>query len=214
MSTARIKEGLEGIASEVLADVQKEAEITILKAEKEAKETLKVAKDDSDKIYATIMAEAMTKASSERIKMDSKADVEVRNRLLKIKDALVESIFEKAQLRLFDFVSEGTYNEFLLKLIEEAARKIGSKKVTIQVNSKDKVWLTEENIGILSKRLRVDLILAEETIPCIGGCKVQTTDGKLVYDNTFENRIEQLRPALRLEVAKILFQKEESPNVS
>jgi vacuolar-type H+-ATPase subunit E/Vma4 len=48
----------------------------------------------------------------------------------------------------------------------------------------------------------------------MGGCKVQTTDGKLVYDNTFENRIEQLKPTLRLEVAKILFQKEESPNVS
>jgi V/A-type H+/Na+-transporting ATPase subunit E len=214
MSKARIKEGLEGIAREVLADVQKEADIIILKAEKEAKEILKVAKDDSDKIYATVMAEVVTKASSEKRKMDSKSDVDVRNRLLMVKDALVQTTFEKAQLRLNEFINEDTYHEFLLRLIEEASRKIGSKNLMVQVNSKDKVWLTQENIDILSKRLRLDLILAEETIPSMGGCKVQTTDGKLVYDNTFENRIEQIKPTLRLEVAKILFQKEESPNVS
>jgi vacuolar-type H+-ATPase subunit E/Vma4 len=120
MSKARIKEGLEGIAREVLADVQKEADIIILKAEKEAKEILKVAKDDSDKIYATVMAEAVTKASSEKRKMDSKADVDVRNRLLMVKDALVQTTFEKAQLRLNEFINEDTYHEFLLRLIEEA----------------------------------------------------------------------------------------------
>ena len=209
MSTARIKEGLEGIATEVLADVQKEAETIILKAEKEAKEILKLSKDDSEKIYAMLMDEAVAKAFSEKRKIASKADVDARNQMLQVKETLLQSTFEKAQLRLTEIVNEDTYNEILLRLIEDAAKKIGSKKLWIQVNSKDRTWLSKGNLDILSKRLRKDLMLSEEPISSIGGCRVQTIDGKLAFDNTFENRIQQLNPTLRFEVAKILFQKEE-----
>ncbi len=212
MSTARIKEGLKGIANEVLVDVQKEAEEIILKAEKNAKEILKAAKNDSDKIYATAMAEVVARAAFEKRKIDSKADVDVRNQLLKVKEALMQSAFEKAQLRLNEIINEDAYKALLSRLIEEAAKKIGSKKLIVKVNSKDKVWLKQFNMDFLSKRLRADLILAEETTTSIGGCIVQTVDGKIVYDNTFENRIQQLEPAVRPEIAMILFQKEGSSN--
>jgi V/A-type H+/Na+-transporting ATPase subunit E len=127
MSSTKIKEGLEGIASEVIADVQKEAEIIILQAEKDSKEILKLAKDDSDKVYATIMAEAMAKASSEKRKINSKAEVEARNRLLQAKESLLNSTFEKAQIKLNKIVDSDAYHELLIGLIEEAAKKIGLK---------------------------------------------------------------------------------------
>jgi vacuolar-type H+-ATPase subunit E/Vma4 len=42
-------------------------------------------------------------------------------------------------------------------------------------------------------------------LDCIGGCKIQSADGKIVYDNTLDHRLEELRPELRVEAAKILF---------
>ena len=46
-----VKDGVSAIASEVLGDVQKEAEAIILAAENEAKETLRAAKEQADQNY-------------------------------------------------------------------------------------------------------------------------------------------------------------------
>jgi vacuolar-type H+-ATPase subunit E/Vma4 len=42
----------------------------------------------------------------------------------------------------------------------------------------------------------------------MGGCVIQTGDGKVTYDSTIDNRLKELKPNLRVEVAKILFEKE------
>ena len=214
MSSSKIKEGLEGIADEVLDDVQEEAVILILQAEKEGKDLLKAAKSDSYKQYTKIMAEAVLKVDSEKRKVNSVADVEVRNRLLKKKEDLVELVFKKASLKLLEVVNTDNYFEYLLRLIKEASLQIGSKSMIVEVNSKDKAWLEQGNLERLSNNLKLNLRLAEETSSSIGGCKVQSIDGKLVYDNTLENRIQQLKPNLRLEIVKVLFLREESANVS
>ena len=60
----------------------------------------------------------------------------------------------------------------------------------------------------LSKKLHCELKLSDETGDFIGGCKIQTADGKITYDSTIDNRLQELKPTLRVEVAKILFGKE------
>ena len=60
----------------------------------------------------------------------------------------------------------------------------------------------------LSKKLRRELKLSDKNEDFIGGCKIQTVDGKITYDSTIDNRLQELKPALRVEVAKILFEKE------
>jgi vacuolar-type H+-ATPase subunit E/Vma4 len=39
----------------------------------------------------------------------------------------------------------------------------------------------------------------------IGGCIIQTVDGKMIYNSTLDTRLQELKPTLRVEVAKILF---------
>jgi V/A-type H+-transporting ATPase subunit E len=203
-----IKEGLSAITSEVLDDVQKEAEAIILAAENEAKETLKAAKEQAEQNYQTIINQAKVKAENERRKITSVTEVEMRNRLLHTKEELVDDAFEKARVKLQDFVKTEEYHEYLLKLIEEVVKKIGQKTVVVQVNAEDKTWLTQDMLDRLSKRLRRELKLSEETADFIGGCKIQTVDGKITYDSTIDNRLQELKPTLRIEAAKILFEKE------
>jgi len=203
-----IKEGLSAITSEVLGDVQKEAEAIILAAENEAKETLKAAKKQADQKYQTIIDQAKTKAEVERRKMTSVTEVEIRNLLLQTKEDLVDNAFEKALVKLQDFVKTKEYHEHLLKLIEEVAKKIEGESLLVQVNSEDKTWLKQEMLNSLSKKLRRELKLSGETEDFIGGCKIQTVDGKITCDSTIDNRLQELKPALRVEAAKILFGKE------
>ena len=57
----------------------------------------------------------------------------------------------------------------------------------------------------LSKKSHCELTLSDETGDYIGGCIIQTADGKIIYDITIDNRLQELKPVLRVKVAKILF---------
>ena len=203
-----IKSGLSAITSEVLEDVQKEAEAIILAAENEAKKTLKAGKEQADQNYQTIINQAKTQAENERRKITSVTEVEMRNRLLQTKEELVNTALEKALIKLEGFVTTEKYHEYLLKLVEEVAERIDQKNLVVQVNSKDKAWLTRDILNLLSKKLHCELKLSEQTEDYIGGCKILTVDDKITYDSTIDNRLQELKPALRVEVAKILFGKE------
>jgi V/A-type H+/Na+-transporting ATPase subunit E len=203
-----IKEGLLAIANEVLGDVQKEAEAIILAAENEAKEALKATKEQANENYLTLMNQATLKAEGERRKVASVTELEMRNRLLQTKEDLVDAAFEKALVKLKDFVTTEKYRGYLLGLIVEVAERIGHKNLVVQVNAKDEAWLTQDMLNRLSKKSNCELKLSDQTEDYIGGCKIQTVDGKITYDSTIDNRLQELKPALRVEVAKILFGQE------
>ena len=208
MSVSRVKEGLSAIASEVLGDALKEAKDIILESEREAKKILKTAKEEAEKYSLATIDQARTKGETEKLKIASLIEVEMRNRLLQAKEILVDKSFQEALDRLKDFVKTEEYNDYLLELVEKTAERIGAEKLIVRVNANDKVWLMQNNLDALSKKLGCQLKLSDQVEDCIGGCKVQTLDGKVVYDNTIENRLQELKPALRLAVAKILFKKE------
>lgn len=200
-----VKTGVSAIANEVIGDVQKEAEGIILAAENQAKETLRVAKEHANQTYRTMIDEAKEKAEAEKRKIESIAEVEIRNRLLKTKEELVDLAFEKALIKLKNFVNTEEYQTYLLKLIEEIAEKMDQKVLVVEVNAKDKGWLKPEMLKHASKKLNVEFKISKQTQDYIGGCRIQTEDGKMVYDATLNNRLEELKPELRAEIAKKLF---------
>lgn len=200
-----VKTGISAIANEVIGDVQKESEALILAAETHAKETLKSANEKAKDNYRVIIAQADQKAQVEKRKIASVAEVEVRNRLLQTKENLVDAAFEKAVEKLKGFAQSSEYNDYLLKLVEDTAKKMGQKTLIVQVNAKDKGWLTQDMLKKASKKIHIELQLSEETEEYIGGCKIQSGDGKILYDATLDNRLEELKPQLRVQIAKQLF---------
>ena len=200
-----IKTGVSAIANEVIGDVQREAEAIISTAENHAKETLRVAKEQANQTYRAILDEAKEKAEAEKRKIESIAEVEIRNRLLQTKETLVDLAFEKALVKLKNFVKTEEYQTYLLKIIEEIAKKMDQEVLVIEVNAKDKGWLKPDMLKHASKKLNIEFKMSKQTQDYIGGCKIQTEDGKIVYDATLNNRLEELKPELRAEIAKRLF---------
>lgn len=200
-----IKNGIAAISNEVLSDVQKETEVIIKAAETEAKEILRKAKLEADQRYREELNLAKARAVAERRKIASITEVEMRNHLLQTKEDLVENAFQKVVEKFKSYVETKEYHNYMLILIEETAKKIGRKDLTIQVNAKDAQWLSQEKIESLAQKLQVELKLSRSTEQFIGGCIVQTSDGKIIYNGTIDNRLEELKPTLRVEVAKILF---------
>jgi V/A-type H+-transporting ATPase subunit E len=200
-----VKNGISAIAKDVVGDVQKEAEAIILAAERESKATLKAAKEQADQNFKTIITKAKSKTEAEKRKIASITEVEMRNRLLQTKEDLVDVAFEKALFELKNFVETEDYHDYLLKTIQNAAKRIGQKDLVVQVNAKDKDWLTVDVLKRLSKKLHCELRLSDKTEDYLGGCIIQTEDGKIIYDVTIDNRLQELKPVLRVELSKTLF---------
>jgi V/A-type H+-transporting ATPase subunit E len=200
-----VKEGLSAIANAVLEEEQKEAEAIVSTAKNEAKEVLKAAKQQADKKYQTTLNQAVARAEAEKRRIVSITEVEMRNYLLQAKEELVNAAFDKALVSLKEFVTTGEYHRYLLTLIKEVAKGLGQKSLIIQVNTKDKAWLTQEELDRLSKKLNCELKILEETEDFIGGFKTQSIDRKITYDSTIDNKLNELKPQLRVELAKMMF---------
>ena len=125
--------------------------------------------------------------------------------MLQTKEDLVDVAFEKALVKLKNYVETEEYHEYLLKTIQIAAERIGQKDLVVQVNSKDKEWLTPDVLKRLSKKLHCELRLSDKTENYLGGCIIQTEDGKVICDVTLDNRLAELKPVLRVELSKTLF---------
>lgn len=203
-----IKEGLLSIADEILEDVKKESEKIIRDAEAKAAEILRDAKKEAENSHISLLAEAKEKSKLEQKKMKSITQIEIRNITLQVKENCVNEIFDKVLVRLSHFVESDSYLSYLLTFIEEAVKTIDSDKLVVFVNFKDQQMLKNGLINELSEKMGKKLTLADETLKCLGGCVVKTPDRKLSHDNTFEKRLQTLRPNLRNKIAKILFQEE------
>lgn len=199
------KTGVAAIADEVIGDVQKEADSDILDAENQAKEALRNAKEGADQIYRTLISEAKAKAEAEKRKIASVTEVDVRNLLLQTKEELVAEAFQGALQKLKEFTETSKYRSYLVKSIEAIAQKMEQKSLIVEVNSKDKGWLTIDKLEATSKKLGADFEISSQTQEFIGGCKVHSADGKIVFDGTLDNRLAELKPELRVEIAKLFF---------
>ncbi len=200
-----VKDGISAISSEVLADVQKEAEAVLLAAENDAKEKLKQAREQAHQNRQNIITQATAKAEAEKRKIASVTEVDMRNRLLQVKEDLVYAAFDKADTEIKNFVKTEEYHSYLLKLIEDASERIGQKDLVVQVNAIDEGWLTQDVLKSLSKKVHCQLTLSAKTGDYLGGCVIQTSDNKIICDVTIDNRLQELKPVLRVAIAKILF---------
>ena len=203
-----VKNGISAISTQILGDVQKEAEAVLAAAEAQAKETLKQAKIEAEQFYAEAIAKANSDAEAEKRRIVSLTEVEMRNRLLTAKEEMVNEAFQKALEDLGNYVKTEKYQIYLLKQIEASSKKIHSKNLIVQVNAQDKKWLKQQKLSQISKKLKLNIQLSPASIDCLGGCIIQTEDGRIVWDNTLDHRLEELKPALRVEVARIPFGKE------
>ena len=166
---------------------------------------MKAAKEQADQNYRATITQAKAKAEAEKRKIASVTEVEMRNRLLQIKEDLVDVAFEKALVELKNFVQTEDYHDYLLKTIQNAAQRMGQKDLVVKVNAKDKGWLTADTLKRLSKKLHCELRLSDKTEDYLGGCIIQTEDGKIIYDATLDNQLQELKPVLRIELSKTLF---------
>ena len=125
----------------------------------------------------------------------------------KFLDALEENLnkaFTEAMASLETFAKTSSDYEGILKaLVLEALDRIGGADFFLQGNSRDQTIL-RVIAGQIAKEREIRLSIDSLALGgSIGGVIVRSADGFIAFDNTYEARIERMKPRLRTQIARL-----------
>jgi len=155
--------------------------------------------DDSvpklEREYDKIISDGKKEADKIEKQLIGSSDIGARNNALIILEKAVDDVFTKAIEQISKMDRSGDYSKLIKTLLDESTKILGTTKVVIYTNSKDKDVVQ----SILSQYSGAEL--SSETIVCIGGVIVKSKDGAMKFDNTLDARIQRLKPLIRKEIA-------------
>ena len=195
MSTAT-KNSLEKVAEEFYKEVTAELEEGRAQALKSLEE---VGRETTEAVTKIIEA-GNKQAESLTRQITGSAELRSRNLQLRAIEEAVGEVFEMAMAKVAK-ASPGESEKAITHLLTEGVEFIGPE-ARVGCSEKDK-----KIVSAVIKKLNNDsskLTLDDEDVSTIGGVVLTSPDGTVKFDNTFEARLERLKPMLRREVAGLL----------
>ena len=127
------------------------------------------------------------------------AELELNSELDHLRWELVNTILDYLPARLGELAGDEThYLPLLLSWLREAAQAIERDQLVVRVNARDlprlkKNWAKYAAEAAPDKKLE----LSEQPLDCIGGVLVESSDGTIRFNNTFEGRMEKMDETLK-----------------
>lgn len=127
------------------------------------------------------------------------AELDLRAELDRLRRELAAAALAKLPRHLTELAAdEARYPPLLQSYLREAAQAIERDELVVHCNAHDrqsllKEWERHSETAAPGKRLS----LAEQPMHCTGGVQVESSDGDIRYDNTFEGRMDRLDETLQ-----------------
>ncbi len=145
--------------------------------------------------------EAIAKALGERTfrQKVQASEQKMQSHLDRVRWNLVKDVEERLTERMQAFMDdEITYLAHLQGLILQSARVIERDDLIVEANARDLKRLTDHWPQISeAASAGKQLTLAADPIDILGGLIVHSTDNRIRVDNSFEGRLERLRPRIQ-----------------
>ncbi len=149
---------------------------------------------------AKILETSVRQAEALEKQVVGSAELEARNSQLRAMDEAVTDVFSSAAAQVSK-MSGPRYESSLKQLVEEGIQVIGTQ-ATVSCNARDGKLVSAVIRDIIGEHAK--LTVDDHRIETIGGVVLTTPDKSIRFDNTFEARLERMRPLLRKDVAGLL----------
>ncbi|MEM4407839.1 MAG: V-type ATP synthase subunit E family protein [Candidatus Caldarchaeum sp.] len=200
MSTATVDKVVSEVVQEALDNIRKSLD----ESEAEAYRIIERVEEELRRELAAIREAGMAEREAARQRILSTAEIQAKNMAIAAVEEEISKIFEAVERKLSQMASEDSFEMDLKRLLDEAVQLIG-RDVVVESNEKG-VQLLKRIVEKNSYSVRVSI--SEKPINTVGGLRAQSADGSVRFDNTFEARLERLKPMLRNEIAKMLLRKD------
>ena len=146
-------------------------------------------------------ADALREAAGRRERSArAEAEQDKRRAVMNAREAAVESVFDEA-LHTCQAIGEPAQRMRLLQaLAQEGIRAVAASPVRVRLNAAER----ELSPGLPKEIDGVPVTLDAEPIETAGGPVVTDESGRVIFENTFEARLDRMREPLRRLVAETL----------
>lgn len=199
--------------------IREKTQDRIAKITEEADAAAKKIIQDAESRASVVKEETLSKLKKEMEEKEkaelSQARIEGKRRIMQVKESYLEKVSNETYERLKAMAEKGDseYVRALLGFANEAVSSLGAGGVLVFANVRDRDILRKHLSGISgaasqSGRAGGVVKVADEPIATIGGVLAQTNDGRRVFGNTLETRIDSTLKKLRRELLAVLFEGE------
>jgi vacuolar-type H+-ATPase subunit E/Vma4 len=197
------------IIDKILSDGEAQAKRVVDNARRSEQSENRKAEAEAKKIRDQILAQADAKARTVKSKEIASAHIQAKRVSLRAREEAIAKVFdaigqEVAKLR----DNPQSYRDALLNLAAEAVSAVGAAEVRLKVGSGDAAIVDEAFLAEVGKRTEgglqhpVNIRLEPDQGLEGGGCIALSTDGRIIFDNTFRRRLERMKPELRTVIVK------------
>ncbi|MCX8163118.1 MAG: V-type ATP synthase subunit E [Candidatus Micrarchaeota archaeon] len=188
--------GLNSLISQIEKETEKKIQTIIENAKAQQEEIIKEAKKQAKKITQQAVQQAEEIAQNYREEKIAAAKTEEQRILLQAREEATDRALAQLWEAFVKFSQSSNYPKYLKKLAALALEEIDNKAAVALCNQKDKKLVQSFGLKV------------EKTIDCTAGLIVQTKDGKILVDYTFEAIFEQKKQKLKTQINTILAEKE------
>ena len=199
-----VEENIETLSKAILSEA--EAEAKLLKTEAEAKaETIRQrAQKQAEAERAEILQRATAEAERLRSQVIATTQLKARTQQLEHREKLLDQVFTVARQQLPTIKQWRDYDVISLRLLREAVTQLKAEQATVQVDAATQERLNAEAVAKLASELKVSLEIDGTLLQKGTGVIVETSNGRMQYDNTLETRLNRLQNILRSPVYHLL----------
>jgi V/A-type H+/Na+-transporting ATPase subunit E len=131
------------------------------------------------------------------------AEMSARNQTLEIVEENLNAAFSQALKKLEFMASDPSYEQVLSSMILEGLEEVGGNEFIVSANVRDQK-VVQKVIDRISAEKKVKISRGPTLLSnTIGGVTIASADGFVTFDNTYEARLERVKPALRKQIAKL-----------
>ncbi len=195
-----IEKKLNALKDYVRSVADSDADELIREAEKRAEEVRKNYEETAEKKAAEILESAKKRADTAMKREISQSSAKTARMLMDARNDIFKDAVETLQTRVNELADGDSYPDFLKTAAIEAIEAFGEKKVIIRVRKKDRK-LAEGFLETLKKRFKdVGIVISEEAVDIAGGVILESVDGRMVLENTLENKFRDIRERFSTEL--------------
>lgn len=183
-------------AEKLLQKIKKDTEIEIQKikegAKKIASEIINTAKTEAKKDALVIIEDG--KKQSENLKriLLSKANQDAKRNIIQIKEEIIDECFSKAKEKLSKITGD-EYKKVVQKIIKSSHK---------DTKNDFKLYMSRDEDKIIAENLKLKI---KGSIKAIGGVILESDNGQVRIDDTFEGIITRKKDKIRVKIGKLLF---------
>jgi V/A-type H+-transporting ATPase subunit E len=197
------EENIALLSRAILNEAQEEADEILLEAKENAEAIRERGQEQAEHERVKILERA--RQSSDRIRSQSIAatQLKARNMQLESREKQLDNVFTSVRQQLQSIQQRSDYPQIARSLLHDGLVQMKASKVEIRADPTTLKYLTETVLDEISRELRVQIKVGEPLKKGLG-IIIDSDNGRIHFDNTFENRLNQMQNMLRAPVHHIL----------